>query len=105
MEAWQFDDVIAGEKVIVHFWAPWNPHDRGMDVHLKQLRGKFPRLRFYSVNADETAFEPFIEAHHVAAFPALVCFANGRARGRFYGVETVEKLEGFLREMVEMPAR
>ena len=105
VEASQIEDVIAGDKVMVHFWAPWNPHDKGMDANIQAVKGKFPRVRFYSVNADETAFEPFIETHHVAAFPALVCFANGRARGRFYGVETVEKLEAFVREMVEMPGR
>ena len=105
VDASQIEDVICGDKVMVHFWAPWNPHDKGMDANIQAVKGKFPRVQFYSVNADETAFEPFIEAHHVAAFPALVCFANGRARGRFYGVETVEKLEAFVREMVEMPGR
>ena len=101
----QFDDAICGDKVMIHFWAPWNPHDREMDANLQKAKARFPRLRFYSVNADDTAFAPFIDAHHVAAFPALVCFANGRAQGRFYGVETLEKVEAFLKEMTDLPRR
>jgi thioredoxin-like negative regulator of GroEL len=99
-----FDDFICAEGVVVHFWAPWNPHDRVMDQHLKPLMARFPRLRFYSVNMDDTAFSTVVEQHHVAALPALLCFHNGRVKGRFYGVERIAELEAFLREMAE-PAR
>ena len=91
--------------MVIHFWAPWNPYDKQLDANLQNVRGKFPRLQFFSANADDTAFAPHIETHNVAAFPALVCFANGRARGRFYGVETVDKLEAFLKEMAEPLSR
>jgi thioredoxin-like negative regulator of GroEL len=99
VEADFFEDLIAGPPVIVHFWAPWNPYDKQLDANLQAVRKKFPKLRFYAANADDTAFSPIIEAHHVAALPALVCFANSRPRGRFHGVETPEALEAFLTEM------
>ncbi len=105
VEADQFEDAICGPKTIIHFWAPWNPHDRPLDAHLQPLRPKFPRLRFFAANADDTAFTAIMEAHHVAALPAVVCFFNGRSLGRFYGIESLDKLESFLREMADMPAR
>jgi thioredoxin-like negative regulator of GroEL len=85
--------------VIVHFWAPWNPYDKELDATLQSVRKKFPKLRFYAANADDTAFSPIIETYHVAALPALVCFANSRPRGRFHGTQTPEALEAFLTEM------
>src|SRR6478609_793001 len=99
VEAEQFEDLIAGPAVVVHFWAPWNPYDKQLDANLQQVQKKFPRLRCYSANTDDTAFTPIVEMFNVAALPALVCFANGRPRGRFHGVETVEALEAFLMEM------
>src|SRR5881394_1504631 len=36
VEAEQFEDVIAGATVIVHFWAPWNPYDKQLDANLQQ---------------------------------------------------------------------
>lgn len=105
VEAELFQDLIAGPPVMVHFWAPWNPYDKAFDANLQAVRAKFPRLRFYAANADDTAFSPIVEAHHVAALPALVCFANGRARGRFHGVETPEALEAFLQEMSQPMGR
>jgi len=105
VEADQFEDLIAGPSVIIHFWAPWNPYDKQLDANLQQARKKFPRLRFYSANADDTAFTPIIDTYHVAALPALVCFTNSRPRGRFHGVETPEALEAFLTEMSQPPPR
>jgi thioredoxin-like negative regulator of GroEL len=97
-----FGNVIEGGKVIVHFWAPWNPYDKQLDGNLLGLVGEFGKrfgFGFYAVNADETAFGEVMERFHVGALPALLCFVNGRVKGRFYGVETVEKLRVFLEEM------
>ena len=104
MEA--FGDVIEGGAVIVHFWAPWNPYDKPLDVNLQALKGKWgKRFQFFSVNTDETAFSQIVETYHVAALPTLLCFVNGKVRGRFHGVETVEALEAFLKEMGESAGR
>ncbi len=101
VDAESFGDVIEGARVVVHFWAPWNPYDKQLDANLQSLMGAYgKRFRFYAANADETAFTGIMEAHHVGALPALLCFVNGRVKGRFYGVETVEKLRAFLEEMV-----
>jgi thioredoxin-like negative regulator of GroEL len=105
IDAESLEDVISGPKTIIHFWAPWNPHDRPLDTRLQQLRPKFPRLRFFAANADDTAFTAIMEIHHVAALPALVCFSSGRSLGRFYGVESLDQLEAFLAEMTNMSAR
>jgi thioredoxin-like negative regulator of GroEL len=96
-----FDDGIEAPAVIVHFWAPWNPYDKQLDQNLQQVQaaGAAKRFRFYSVNTDQTAFEAIIERHHVAALPALLCFINGKVKGRFHGVETIEALKAFLDEM------
>jgi thioredoxin-like negative regulator of GroEL len=94
-----FEDLIAGPPVIVHFWAPWNPYDKLLDANLLAVRKKFPKLRNFSANPDDTAFNSIVETYHVAALPALVGFANGRPRGRFHGVETPKAVEAFLAEM------
>jgi thioredoxin-like negative regulator of GroEL len=99
VEADQFEDLIAGPLVIVHFWAPWNPYDQQLDANLQAIHSKFPKLRFYSANTDDTAFTPIVDTYHVAALPALVCFANSRPRGRYHGIQTPEALESFLTEM------
>jgi thioredoxin-like negative regulator of GroEL len=106
VDAESFDDLIAGPPVLVHFWAPWNPYDKPLDAELAALRPAFAKkLRFYSANADDTAFTPIIDAHHIAALPTLLCFANGRARGRFHGIQTAEALKAFLEEMTAPAAR
>jgi thioredoxin-like negative regulator of GroEL len=95
-----FADVIEGSATVIHFWAPWNPYDRELDKNLQAVKGEFEkRIRFYSVNTDETAYSEIVERYHVAALPALLCFVNGKVRGRFHGVETVEALRTFLEEM------
>jgi thioredoxin-like negative regulator of GroEL len=101
VDAEGFYDVVEGAAVIMHFWAPWNPYDKQLDANLREVKaeGVGKRFRFYSVNTDETAFEEIVERHHVAALPALLCFVNGKVKGRFHGVETVEALKGFLEEM------
>jgi thioredoxin-like negative regulator of GroEL len=102
VEAGWFADIIEGRGTIIHFWAPWNPHDKPLDAHLRQLAPIWQkRFQFFAANADDTSFSEIIERYHVAAFPALLCFVNGRVKGRFYGVETLEKVEAFLKEMAE----
>jgi len=105
VEAEQFEDVIAGATVIVHFWAPWNPYDKQLDANLQLVRKQFPRLQFYSANTDDTAFTPIVERFNVAALPALVCFTRSRTQGRFIGVETLQALEAFLTEMSQPSQR
>ena len=51
-----FPDLIEGPPTVVHFWAPWNPYDKQLDANLQAVRKKFPRLRFFSANTDDTAF-------------------------------------------------
>src|ERR1700743_3624088 len=85
-----FNDVIEGPLTIVHFWAPWNPYDRPHDANLQQLLPAYARrFRLFSVNTDDTAFSSIVEAHHIAALPTLLCFINGKTRGRFHGLQTI----------------
>jgi thioredoxin 1 len=105
VDAESFNDLIEGPPTIIHFWAPWNPYDKQLDAALEQLRPAYKRLRFFSANTDDTAFTPIVDAHHVAALPTLLCFANGRARGRFHGIETPEALKAFLDEMSQPQGR
>ncbi|HUO08472.1 MAG TPA: thioredoxin family protein [Phycisphaerae bacterium] len=105
VEAEVFADVIEGPTTIVHFWAPWNPYDKPLDANLQQLGPQYKRFRFFSVNTDQTAFTAIVEQHHVAALPTLLCFVNGRVRGRFHGLQTLEELKKFLDEMAQPPQR
>lgn len=106
VEADCFADIIEGRGTIVHFWAPWNPHDKALDAYLRQLAPAWQKqFQFFAANADNTSFTPIMERYHVAALPALLCFVNGRVKGRFYGVETQEKVEAFLKEMASTEFR
>jgi thioredoxin-like negative regulator of GroEL len=105
VEAEVFADVIEGPTAIVHFWAPWNPYDKPLDANLEQLRPQYKRFRFLSANTDQTAFTPLVEQYHVAALPTLLCFVNGKVRGRFHGLQTLEALKAFLDEMMQAPQR
>ena len=101
--------VVEGPLTILHFWAPWNPYDKVMDGNLQAVitgaEGFGKRFRFFSVNTDETVFEPVVERFHVGALPTLLCFLNGKVVGRFHGVETVEALRGWLGEMAGVRGR
>jgi len=100
VEADSFDDLICGPLVLIHFWAPWNPYDKPFDANLQSLLPKYAKkLRCYSANTDDTAFTAIVEAHHIAAVPTLICFSNGRSKGRFHGLQTPEELNTFLEEM------
>ena len=97
-----FEYAIEGPLVIVHFWAPWNPYDKPLDANLQQLQTAYgKKFVFFSVNTDETAFTPIVERHNVAALPTLLCFSNGKVKGRFHGLQTLEELQAFLEEMAQ----
>ena len=59
------------------------------------------RFRFLSLNTDMAASTPIMEANHVGALPTLLCFVNGRLRGRFVGLQTADELKAFLEEMIK----
>jgi thioredoxin 1 len=107
VSAEEFEWVVEGPLMVVHFWAPWNPYDKTMDANLAavQKEGVGKKFRFVSVNTDETVFEPVVEKFHVGALPTLLCFLNGKVAGRFHGVQTVEDLKKFLMEMTEVRGR
>jgi thioredoxin 1 len=106
LEPATFEDAIEGPLTVIHFWAPWNPYDRPLDANLQLLAASSAkRFRFFSVNTDLTAFTAIVEAHHVAALPTLLCFAEGKLRGRFHGLQTLEALTAFLTEMAQAPRR
>jgi thioredoxin 1 len=74
-----FDDAVAGEPVLVEFWAPWCRPCKALEPILAELPVEIAR-----VNIDE---KPGIASRFdVLSIPTVVLFAGGEVLGTVVGL-------------------
>jgi len=93
-----FDRAIAGEPLIVDFWAPWCRPCKALEPILKQLTDRVPVAR---LNIDE---HPEIASRYeILSIPTVMLFSDGAPRGTVVGLRPLRHFEEWLAEV--LPAR
>jgi thioredoxin 1 len=88
-----FDEAIAGEPLLVDFWAPWCRPCKALDPILEGLPVEVAR-----VNVDA---EPGIASRYdVLSIPTVILFSGGEPRGVVLGVRPRAHFEQWLAEVL-----
>ena len=93
LDAGTFDQAIAGEPLLVDFWAPWCRPCKALEPILEELPVDVAR-----VNIDD---EPGIGSRYdVLSIPTVILFAGGEAKGSVVGVRPRAHFEQWLAEVL-----
>ena len=88
-----FDEAIAGEPLLVDFWAPWCRPCKALEPILEELP-----LEVARVNVDEQA--GIASRYDVLSIPTVILFESGEARGSVVGVRPKAHFEEWLAEVL-----
>jgi len=91
LDAATFDDAIAGEPLVVDFWAPWCKPCRALEPILAELPVPVARL-----NVDE--FPEIAARYDVLSIPTVSLFAGGERRGTLVGFRPRAHFDAWLAE-------
>ncbi|HLX32260.1 MAG TPA: thioredoxin domain-containing protein [Gaiellaceae bacterium] len=88
-----FDEAIAGEPLLVDFWAPWCRPCKALEPILEELPVATAR-----VNIDD---EPGIASRYdILSIPTVILFTDGEARGSVIGARPRSYFESWLAEVL-----
>ena len=90
-----FDREIAGEPLVVDFWAPWCRPCRAIEPILESLED---RVRVARLNIDG---HPAIASRYsVLSIPTVMLFTEGEPQGKVVGVRPFTYFEDWLTEVL-----
>ena len=90
-----FDDAIAGDPLLVDFWAPWCRPCKALEPVLAELEATVPVAR---VNVDDN---PALGARYdVLSIPTVILFSGGEPCGVVIGVRPRAHFEQWLAEVL-----
>jgi thioredoxin len=93
LDAATFDEAIAGEPLLVDFWAPWCRPCKALEPILEELPVEVARL-----NVDEEA--GIASRFDVLSIPTVILFSGGEPRGAIVGVRPRAHFEQWLAEVL-----
>jgi thioredoxin 1 len=95
LDTTSFDDAIAGEPVLVDFWAPWCRPCKALEPILAELEGAIPVAR---LNIDD---HPSVGARYdVLSIPTVILFARGERVSSIVGIRPKSHFDEWLAEVL-----
>ena len=80
-------DNLTLPRLIVHFWAKWDAHDRNMDANLRPAIERFKDdVAFRSLDIDITQLHDVCRGSGIANVPSLVFYSDGNVDHVLVGV-------------------
>lgn len=77
---------LSSQRLVIHFWAKWNTHDRVMDERLQQPMARFSdRVTFRSLDIDRTDLRDICTEAGVLNVPSLALYTAGVLSQTFVG--------------------
>jgi thioredoxin len=90
-----FDEAVAGDPVLVDFWAPWCRPCRTIEPILESLEARVAVAR---LNIDQ---HPAIASRYsILSIPTVMLFADGEARGTLVGARPQAHFDRWLAEVL-----
>jgi len=88
VEAASFQELLTEHPAVaIHFWAPWNGHDRLLDRSIQEVAVEFAgRVQFMSCNVDLAENQPLCKRCKVLNVPLVAVFVQGQLRRPILGV-------------------
>jgi thioredoxin 1 len=100
LDAAGFEAAVAGDPLLVDFWAPWCRPCKALEPILAELEATVPVAR---VNVDE---HPSIGARFdVLSIPTVILFADGAPLGSMVGIRPRAHFEQWLAEVLPAAQR
>jgi len=82
-----FRDDLQYSRLVVHFWAKWDAHDRNMDANLRTAIEHFNRcVQFRSLDIDIPQLHDVCRDAGVVNVPSLAFYSGGIVDGLLVGV-------------------
>jgi thioredoxin 1 len=95
LDAAGFDDAVAGEPLLVDFWAPWCRPCKALEPILGELEARVPVAK---LNVDD---HPGIAGRYeVLSIPTVVLFAGGERLGTVVGLRPRAHFDQWLAEVL-----
>ena len=92
--AFEFDEVIKGEKVLVDFSADWCGPCKMLDMVMEEVEAERSDITFVKVDADR--FRSIAKDYKVISVPVLCLFENGKLVKQQSGFMRKEELLNFI---------
>lgn len=88
--------------VVVHFWAPWNMHDRDFDSKLQPVVARLQRsVAFRSINVDQPTCPDASTREDALNVPSLGFYSSGRRHRTMVGIRPSSEIEHEIRQWLD----
>ena len=94
--AFEFEELIDEELVLVDFYADWCGPCKMLDMVLEEVEQECPNVHFVKVDSDR--FRGIAKDYHVLSVPCLILFSNGKVVKQQNGFLRKEELIAFLNQ-------
>lgn len=86
----EFDEIIAHDKVLVYFYAPWNNSSLSVGEILEEEKDNLSEYEMVKVNLDRIL--SLTRIYHITTVPDIKIFERGKITKDILGIKTKNEL-------------